>query len=615
MNKMLISVARWGELRLAIVKDQILSDLDIENPRIEQKRLNIYKGKITRVEPSLEAAFVDYGAERHGFLPLKEISKIYFNQSFSGDFSTLNIKEVISEGQELIVQVEKEERGNKGAALTTFASLAGSYVVLMPNNPRAGGISRRIEGEDRNELREILTKLNLPEDMGIIIRTAGIGKSIEELQWDISLLLKQWEAIKAVSGERRAPFLIYQENDIVVRAVRDYIRQDIAEIIVDNKEIYEKIRQYIQQIKPDFYDLIKLYENNIPLFSFYQLEGQIETAYQRIVHLPSGGSIVIDHTEALVSIDVNSAKATGGGDIEETALNTNLEAAEEIAKQLRLRDIGGLIVIDFIDMAIPRNQRDVGQKLRDMLKLDRARVQVGNITRFGLLEMSRQRLHSYIGETVQTPCPRCDGQGTIRGIESLTTSIIRTIEESAAREKIRQIQVQVPIDLATFLLNEKREIIMEIERRQDIQIFIIPNQYLETPKYKIRKIKKGDFSQRADRKDVSYKYIEAIDIDTQCKPQVVAEKAIEEPAIRSSELLDRAIPPPEVTKSRIFSSLKRSLKVLLSSKKEKPASADTKDTEGLKKTNPYMGRPPGKKHFNRRFNDRNKFKKRRPFNQ
>jgi len=531
-NRMLISVAEEGELRVAVLHGKILHDLDIEYPGVEQKKSNIYKGRISRVEPSLEAAFVDYGADRHGFLPLKEISKAYFSPGFSGDFANINIRDVVKEGQEVIVQIEKEERGNKGAALTTFISLAGSYVVLMPNNPRAGGISRRIEGAERDDLREMLKNLNLPEDMGVIVRTAGIGKSIEELQWDLNMLLQLWDAIAKVINERPAPFLIYQESDTAVRAIRDYLREGIDEIIIDNQAIYEKIKSHLQLVRPDFTEKTKIYTDKIPLFSYYQIEKQIESAYRRIIRLPSGGSIVIDHTEALVSVDVNSAKSTGGSDIEETAITTNLEAADEIAKQLRLRDIGGLIVIDFIDMSSMRNQRDVSQRLREALKQDRARVQVGNITRFGLLEMSRQRLRPRIGEAMQVTCPRCDGQGTIRSIESLAYSIIHLLEEEAVKDKIAEVQAQVPTELATYLLNEKRQTLNEIEKRQNIRIVIIPNQHIETPKYKIRGIKKNDFSGRGDFKHEisSYRLIETLDSVAPQK-QLPIEKANEEPAI------------------------------------------------------------------------------------
>lgn len=538
----LISASQQNELRIAIVKNRILYDLDIEYPGIEQKRGNVYKGRVTRVEPSLEAAFVDYGAERQGFLPLKEISKTQFAPGFSGDLSAINIRDVIKEGQELIVQVDKEERGNKGAALTNHnISLPGSYVVLMPNNPRAGGISRRIEGDERNTLRDILPNLNIPEGVGVIVRTAGIGKSVAELQWDLDLLLKQWEAICSASGAHSAPCLIYQESDAIIRTIRDYLRQDIDEIIVDDEKIFAKIFAYIQQIRPDFCNKVKLYQNKTPLFSQHQIEKQIETAYQRVVHLPSGGSIVIDHTEALTSIDVNSAKATGGGDIEETAFNTNLEAVNEIARQLRLRDIGGLIVIDFIDMTPVRNQREVSQKLRDSLEQDRARVQVSNISRFGLLEMSRQRLRPHIGVAVQTTCPRCDGQGTIRSIESLATSVIHLIEEEAVREKTVQVQAQVPIDLATFILNEKRDILAEIEKRQEVSIFILPNQHLETPKFKIKSLTRGDFSFRGERSDPSYKFIEEVDMEMPERREL-PEKSHEKPLISAQFIPETPAP-------------------------------------------------------------------------
>lgn len=491
-NKMLISVAEEGGIRAAVLRGKFLYDLDIEYPDIEQKKSNIYKGVISRVEPSLGAAFIDYGAERHGFLPVKEISKNYFTPGYRGDFSNINIRDVVREGQELIVQIEKEERGNKGAALTTFISLAGSYVVLMPNNPRAGGISRRIEGADRDDMRESLRDLRLPEDMGVIVRTAGISKSGAELQRDLDMLLQLWTAITQANNTRPAPFLIYQESDTAICAVRDYLKESLSEILIDSREIYEKVKNYIQLVRPDFIHKIKFYAEKTPLFSYYHIEKQIESAYQRVITLPSGGSIVFDYTEALVSIDVNSARATGGSGIEETALNTNLEASDEIARQLRLRDIGGLIVIDFIDMDIARNQREVGQRLRDALKHDRARVQVGNISRFGLLEMSRQRLHPRLGEAIQVTCPRCDGQGTIRSIESLANSIIHLIEEEATREHVIEIHVQVPMDLAAYLLNEKRSSLSRIEGQQRLRVLILPNQHLETPKYKIKSIKSSD---------------------------------------------------------------------------------------------------------------------------
>lgn len=533
MNRMLISATQLDEVRVAIVKDQLLYDLDIERPGFEQKKANIYKGRISRIEPSLEAAFVDYGEDRHGFLPFKEVSRTYFQSSAQTEnIGKLSIRDALKEGQELIVQIDKEERGNKGAALTTFISLAGSYLVLMPNNPRVGGISRRVEGKERDELRDAMRNLQIPEGMGVIIRTAGVGKSETELKWDLDSLLKQWNAICEASKDRPAPFLIYQEGDAVMRGIRDYLRQDIGEILVDDPELLEKTKGYLEQVKPDFLSCIKIYQNKIPLFSFYQIEKQIETAYQRAVHLHSGGSIVIDHTEALVSIDVNSAKATGGSDIEETAFNTNLEAADEIARQLRLRDIGGLIVIDFIDMSVIRHQREVSKRLREALECDRARVQVGHITRFGLLEMSRQRLRPHIGQAIQVACPRCDGQGTIRSIESLSSSVIRMIEEEASKEKTAEIQAQLPIDLATFMLNEKREIISSIEKRQEVRVLIIPNQHLETPKYKIKRIKTGETVGKLA--EPSHKLIEEQDI-TMPEKHPAPEKETAIPAVRLAQ--------------------------------------------------------------------------------
>lgn len=504
---MLINATQHEELRVAIIKNNKLYDLDIERRGAEQKKANIYKGRITHIEPSLGAAFVDYGAERHGFLPLKEVARSYFRtQPPEESLSQVKIQDVLKEGQELMVQVEKEERGTKGAALTTFIGLAGSFLVLMPNNPRAGGISRRIEGEDRQGLRELLSKLNIPEGMGVIIRTVGLNKSLEDLQWDLDSLILHWEAIQAASQERPAPFLIHKESDVIMRAVRDYLRPDMQNIIIDEPETYEKVKQYIQQTMPKFVETVKLYQNKTPLFSRYQIEKQIETAYKRTVNLSSGGSIVIDPTEALVSIDVNSAKATSGKDIEETAFNTNLEAAEEIARQLRLRDIGGLIVIDFIDMTPIENQRKVAEHLREMLKGDRARVKIGNITRFGLMEMSRQRLRPRLGEAIQVACPRCDGQGTIRNARSLATSIIRLIEEAAAQEKIVQVQAQLPIDLATYLINEKRDVLKEIETRQNVRVLIIPNQYIKIPKYTIKSLTLNELPKGA-RNIPSYKLI------------------------------------------------------------------------------------------------------------
>ena len=493
MKRMLINATQQEELRVALVDGQRLYDLDIESPGHEQKKANIYKGKITRIEPSLEAAFVDYGAERHGFLPLKEIAREYFPANYNAH-GRPNIKDVLREGQEVIVQIDKEERGNKGAALTTFISLAGSYLVLMPNNPRAGGISRRIEGDDRTELKEALASLELPDGMGLIVRTAGVGKSAEALQWDLSFRLKHWEAIQKAAESRPAPFLIHQESNVIVRAFRDYLRQDIGEILIDNPKVMEMARQHISALgRPDFSSKIKLYTGEIPLFSHYQIESQIESAFQREVRLPSGGSIVIDSTEALTAIDINSARATRGGDIEETAFNTNLEAADEIARQLRLRDLGGLIVIDFIDMTPVRHQRAVENRLREAVRQDRARIQISHISRFGLLEMSRQRLSPSLGESSHHVCPRCSGTGTVRDNESLSLSILRLIEEEALKENTKEVHAIVPVPIASYLLNEKRAAISAIESRQgDVRCIIVPNDQMETPHYSVLRVRKGE---------------------------------------------------------------------------------------------------------------------------
>lgn len=491
MKRMLINATQEEELRVALVDGQQLYDLDIESPNYEQKKANIYKGKITRVEPSLEAAFVEYGAERNGFLPLKEISKNYFPAGYTYQ-GRPNIKDVVYEGLEVIVQIEKEERGTKGAALTTFISLAGSYLVLMPNNPKAGGISRRIEGDERSELKSALETLSVPQGMGLIVRTAGVGKTADELAWDLKILLKQWDGITQAAQSARAPFLIHQESDVVIRAIRDYLRRDIGEIIVDDTAALERIKQHIAFIRPDFTNRIKLYKGDIPLFTHFQIESQIESAFTREVRLPSGGSIVIDPTEALTSVDINSSKATKGGDIEETALQTNLEAADEIARQLRLRDLGGLIVIDFIDMSAVRHQRDVENRLKDAIHQDRARVQVGRISRFGLLEMSRQRLRPSLGESSSQICPRCKGHGVIRSDESLALSILRLIEEEALKENSERIHATVPVNVAAYLLNEKREAIHQIETRYTTRIFILPNPNMETPHFEVTRFRKDE---------------------------------------------------------------------------------------------------------------------------
>jgi len=497
MKRMLINASQAEEVRVALVDGQKLYDLDLENAGHEQKKASIFKARITRVEPSLEAAFVEFGAERHGFLPLKEISREYFQKKPS-EGGRLNISELINEGQELVVQVDKEERGNKGAALTTFISLAGRYMVLMPNNPRAGGISRRIEGEDRDQLREAMSKLEIPQGMGVIIRTAGIGRSSEELQWDLDYLLQLWEAITQAEKKEKAPKLLYQENSVILRAIRDNLRKDIGEVLIDGAEAFEEAKTFIDQVMPNYQDKVKFYDDPIPLFSRYQIESQIETAFHHTVKLPAGGSIVIDPTEALVSIDINSARATKGADIEETALNTNLEAAEEIARQLRLRDVGGLIVIDFIDMTSVKNQRAVENKMREALEADRARVQVGRISRFGLMEMSRQRLRPSLQELTTEICPRCNGQGRIRDTRSLALTILRVMEEECLKERSSVVRAMVPLNIASFLLNEKRQDVAEIERRTSTHVVIVPNVNLETPHFEIQRLRDDHLSEEGD---------------------------------------------------------------------------------------------------------------------
>ncbi|WP_349648355.1 Rne/Rng family ribonuclease [Candidatus Parabeggiatoa sp. HSG14] len=525
MKRILINATQPEELRVAMVDGQKLYNFDIETAGRKQTKSNVYKGKITRLEPSLEAAFIDFGADRHGFLPLKDVARGYFHSQKVADGeeptpatqaqpaqndplkegqeavspkksqadSRHSIKDVLREGQELIVQVDKEERGNKGAALTTFISLAGRYLVLMPNNPRAGGVSRRIEGEERVEAREALSTLEIPTGMGLILRTAGVNKTGSELKWDLEYLLQLWQAIETAAHKHPTPFLIYQESNVIIRAIRDYLREDINEILVDDKEIYQEAYEFMRRVMPQHVNKVKHYQEKVPLFTRYQIESQIETAFQREVKLPSGGAIVLDHTEALLSIDINSAKATKGMDIEETALTTNLEAVEEVARQLRLRDLGGLVVIDFIDMLSQKNQREVESRIKEALKVDRARVQVGRISRFGLLEMSRQRLRPSLGESSQIVCPRCQGQGTVRSIESLSLSILRLVEEEAMKEKTLKIITQVPVKVATYLLNEKRQTVLEIEARQQINIVIIPNPHKETPMYEVQRVREEVF--------------------------------------------------------------------------------------------------------------------------
>ncbi len=495
MKRMLINASQPEEVRVAIVDGQHLFDLDIETRGRQQKKASVFKGRITRVEPSLEAAFVDYGAERHGFLPFKEVARQYLTPIADGQSGgRSSIKERLKEGQELIVQIDKEERGNKGAALTTFLSLAGRYLVLMPNNPRAGGISRRVEGDDRSELREILSGLEVPSGMGLIVRTAGVGNSQEELQWDLDYLLKVWSAIEKAAEERSAPFLIYQDSDLMIRAIRDYFRNDINEILIDEPGMFEHAHEFMQHVMPHNLNRVKQYDNAVPLFNRYQIEAQIESAFDHSVRLPSGGSIVIDHTEALVSIDINSSRSTKGGDIEETALSTNLEASDEIARQLRLRDLGGLIVIDFIDMTPARNQREVENRLRDALRFDRARVQVGRISRFGLLEMSRQRMRPSLGESSQHVCPRCSGRGAVRSIGSLALAILRIIEEEAMKDKTGTVVVNLPLQVATFLLNEKREAVFEVEQRQSVRVVLVPDPSMETPHFEVQRVRDDDSS-------------------------------------------------------------------------------------------------------------------------
>ncbi len=490
MKRMLINATQREELRVAIVDGQTLFDLDIEIPSREQKKSNIYAGRITRVEPSLEACFVEYGGDRHGFLPLKEVSRQYFTPG--ADPNKAGIRELIKEGQSVVVQVDKEERGNKGAALTTFISLAGRYLVLMPNNPRAGGVSRRIEGEDRQNLKDTMDQLQVPDDMGLIIRTAGMGRDAEELQWDLDYLLQLWKAIAEAATSRPAPFLIYQESRLIIRALRDYLRNDTGEILIDSEEVYHDAREFMQQVMPNNLRKLKLYQDTVPLFSRFQIETQIENAFERTVRLPSGGSIVIDQTEALTAIDINSSKATKGSDIEETAFNTNLEAAAEIARQLRIRDAGGLIVIDFIDMDSPRHQREVEERLKDSMRVDRARVQIGRISRFGLLELSRQRLRPSLGESTQSVCPRCDGHGRIRSVESLSLSALRLVEEHAMKDNTGQVLVQAPPEVANFLVNEKRRHLSEIEVRQEVQVIVVADDKLETPHLHIERIRSAD---------------------------------------------------------------------------------------------------------------------------
>jgi ribonuclease E len=590
MKRMLINATQQEELRVALVDGQRLYDLDIESPGHEQKKANIYKGTITRVEPSLEAAFVDYGADRHGFLPLKEIAKTYFPKGYRFE-GRPNIKDVISEGQEVIIQIDKEERGQKGAALTTFISLAGSYLVLMPNNPRAGGISRRIEGDERTELKQALSSLEVPDGMGLIVRTAGVGKSSEELQWDLNILVKHWGAISQAAESKPAPFLIHQESNVIVRAIRDYLRRDVGEILIDKPGIYEQAMRHIELVRPDFVNRVKQYSGEVPLFSHYQIESQIESAFQREVRLPSGGSIVIDPTEALTSIDINSARATKGGDIEETALNTNLEAADEIARQLRLRDLGGLVVIDFIDMTPIRNQREVENRMKDAVQHDRARIQLGRISRFGLLEMSRQRLRPSLGDSAHNVCPRCSGHGTIRGIESLALSILRLLEEESIKDNTGQIEAQVPVSVATYLLNEKRVAIRSIENRNDVGLLIIPNPNMDTPHYSVVRRKTDDVVS-----EVSY----TLPLEQKAEEETVTTKADvkkrEQPVLQGFETPTQAAPIPTEPKKiaaekspSLFESIGKWFSSLFG-EEEPPKQAEPKRNNNRKRNNQRDGK-------------------------
>ncbi len=543
MKRMLFNATQQEELRVAIVEGQKLVDLDIESASREQRKSNIYKGVITRIEPSLEAAFVDYGEERHGFLPFKEVARSYFRSDI--DVGKARIQDALKEGQELIVQVEKDERGTKGAALTTFISLAGRYLVLMPNNPRGGGVSRRVEGEDRNELRDTLDQLALPEGMSVIARTAAIGRSAEELNWDLNYLMQLWRAIESAAADRTPgpdgryvakPFLIYLESSLVIRAIRDYFQPDIGEILIDTDEIYEQARTFMEIVMPGNVGKVKLYRDDVPLFSRFQIEHQIESAYARHVNLPSGGAVVIDHTEALVAIDVNSARATKGHDIEETALRTNLEAADEVARQLRLRDLGGLIVVDFIDMEAQRNQRDVENRFREALRFDRARVQIGKISRFGLMELSRQRLQPSLEETAHINCPRCSGTGFIRGTESTALHVLRILQEEAMKENTGAVHAQVPVDVASFLLNEKRSEIQKLEGRLKVNIVLVPNQHLDTPHYKVQRLKHDELNEM-EHVPASYELVE--------QPEEPKLGADAEPVKERQEAVVKAITPDQ----------------------------------------------------------------------
>ena len=580
MKRILINATQEEELRVALVDGQRLYDLDIENRTRVQKKANLYKGIVTRVEPSLEAAFVDFGAERHGFLPMKEISEQYYAKPAMVKGERTNPKLLVPEGTEVVVQVEKEERGNKGAALTTYISLAGRYLVLMPNNPKAGGISRRIEGDDRSEIREALRSLNIPDAMGLIVRTAGVGKDQEELQWDLDYLLALWNSVQEASEHRKAPFLIYQESNVIIRTIRDYLRRDIGEVLIDTQESYDEAINFIKQVMPQYENRIKLYQDKLPLFNHYQIESQIESAFEREVKLPSGGSVVIDPTEALISIDINSSRATRGADIEETALNTNLEAADEIARQLRLRDMGGLAVIDFIDMTSNRNQREVENRMRDALESDRAKVQIGRISRFGLLEMSRQRLRPSLGETHAIVCPRCSGQGTIRDVESLCLSILRILQEEANKQKSTELTAIVPLVISSYLLNEKRSVLTSIETQSNTKIIIVPKPELETPHYEITGL-----NQKAE----SYEIDSVTDADVPVvasKVEKPEEAAVKAPTVGSAPV-KRTTPPKKGFIAYILSLFSSS------EKEEEPKSQPARTPQNRGRSRPQNRQPRG----------------------
>jgi len=602
MKRMLINATQQEELRMAMVDGQNLYDLNIELPSNERKKANIYKGKITRIEPSLEAAFVNYGAERHGFLPLKEISNEYFiKETKSG--KRPHIKDVLKEGQEIVIQIDKEERGKKGAALTTFVSLAGRFIVLKPNKSKSGGISRRITGEERDNARNSLDLINIPEQMSVILRTAGIERTTDELEWDFNNLLAIWEAIKTVIVKKEAPFLVYKESNAVLRALRDYLTFDIGEILIDEKKAYDDAKEFISQVMPQNLKKLKYYDEDVPLFTNFQIESQIESAYTHSVDLPSGGSVVIDHTEALVSIDINSAKSTKGSDIEETALATNVESAIEIARQLRLRDLGGLIVIDFIDMHVYKNQREVENQLRKAVKEDRARIQIGKISRFGLLEMSRQRLRPALSESNQLICPRCSGIGSIRSVESLALAILRIIGEEARKDMTVKIIAQLPIEIATYLLNEKRDWVQNIESSHNTKVILVANSGLETPHFSVKRIR-SDQADLPENKGQSFDLVE--NLDEQVIPEVIEkDKSVEIPAVGNAKPIPK---PPGKKNPQTSQNLWGLFKNLFESDKE-----ETTDKPANKK--PYKHKAKRPKHskykgknFNKNYNQKNKTK-------